>query len=150
MAAVDVPPPPGHLADSLPPCALRSSEQAKQGITVCATIHSPTPFSFNQCDRIMILIAGRVAYFGRSGSQVGGLVHALWVPSCKTILDQVGGLVGTRSGGGGSSGGGSSSSGGSGSSGSGGSGSSGSGSSLAAAEGTTAAAAAGVDSDQQP
>jgi ATP-binding cassette subfamily G (WHITE) protein 2 len=40
---------------------------AKTGMTVCATIHSPTPYTFNLFDRLMILLQGRVAYFGNNG-----------------------------------------------------------------------------------
>lgn len=37
------------------------------GITVVCTIHSPTPYTFNLFDDIMILLRGRVAYFGANG-----------------------------------------------------------------------------------
>jgi ATP-binding cassette subfamily G (WHITE) protein 2 len=37
------------------------------GITVVSTIHSPTPYAFNLFDDIMILLRGRVAYFGPNG-----------------------------------------------------------------------------------
>jgi len=38
------------------------------GITICATIHSPTPFAFALFDSLMILLRGRVVYFGDRGA----------------------------------------------------------------------------------
>lgn len=40
---------------------------ASHGITVCATIHSPTPYMFNLFDRLLLLLKGRVVYFGPNG-----------------------------------------------------------------------------------
>ena len=40
---------------------------AKTGITLCATIHSPTPYCFDLFDRLTILLHGRVAYAGANG-----------------------------------------------------------------------------------
>jgi ATP-binding cassette, subfamily G (WHITE), member 2 len=37
------------------------------GITVCATIHSPTPYCFSLFDRLLLLLRGEVVYFGESG-----------------------------------------------------------------------------------
>ncbi|KAK9804705.1 hypothetical protein WJX72_000974 [[Myrmecia] bisecta] len=37
------------------------------GITVCTTIHSPTPYAFALLDRITILLRGRVVYWGLNG-----------------------------------------------------------------------------------
>ena len=42
---------------------------AAGGITVAATIHSPTAYTFNLFDRLMILLRGKVVYFGRQGPQ---------------------------------------------------------------------------------
>ena len=39
----------------------------KTGITICATIHNPTPYCFNLFDRLMILLHGRVVYNGENG-----------------------------------------------------------------------------------
>ncbi|EIE26352.1 hypothetical protein COCSUDRAFT_39467 [Coccomyxa subellipsoidea C-169] len=39
----------------------------KNGITICATIHSPTPYCFNLFDTLMILLRGHVVYFGENG-----------------------------------------------------------------------------------
>ena len=39
----------------------------KSGMTICATIHSPTPFCFNLFDRMMILLGGTVIYNGHNG-----------------------------------------------------------------------------------
>ena len=37
------------------------------GITIVTTLHSPTPWAFSQLDRLLILLSGRVIYFGRNG-----------------------------------------------------------------------------------
>ena len=39
----------------------------KTGMTICATIHSPTPFCFRLFDRMMILLRGHMAYAGPNG-----------------------------------------------------------------------------------
>lgn len=36
-------------------------------ITIAATIHSPTPHTFDLFDRILILQRGRLVYFGANG-----------------------------------------------------------------------------------
>lgn len=38
-----------------------------EGVTVCATIHSPTAYAFGLFDGLMMLTRGRVVYFGRQG-----------------------------------------------------------------------------------
>lgn len=43
---------------------------AKSGITVCATIHSPTPHVFRLFDRLLVVLRGRTAYFGDNGADV--------------------------------------------------------------------------------
>ena len=40
----------------------------RTGITICATIHNPTPYCFNLFDRLMILLHGRVVYSGENGA----------------------------------------------------------------------------------
>ena len=40
---------------------------AGHGITVCATIHSPTPYCFNLFDSLLLLLRGQVVYFGTNG-----------------------------------------------------------------------------------
>eukprot|EP00884_Botryococcus_braunii_P006506 jgi/Botrbrau1/15857/Bobra.40_1s0041.1 len=37
------------------------------GITICATIHSPTPYAFRLFDTLMLLLRGHVVYFGERG-----------------------------------------------------------------------------------
>lgn len=81
---------------------------AKTGITLCATIHSPTPYCFNLFDRLMILLRGRVAYFGDNGAAAvayfeaafptvprfagGGVFHnrAEWIVDLTTKADREG------------------------------------------------------------
>ena len=53
----------------------------KTGITICATIHNPTPYCFNLFDRLMILLHGRVVYSGENGVQRGSapvLLQRAW------------------------------------------------------------------------
>jgi ABC-type multidrug transport system ATPase subunit len=41
---------------------------SNDSITVCATIHSPSPQTFNLFDKIIILLSGRIVYFGDNGN----------------------------------------------------------------------------------
>ena len=43
---------------------------ARSGITVCATIHSPTPYTFRLFDRLLMLSRGKMIYFGHNGEQL--------------------------------------------------------------------------------
>ena len=56
----------------------------KTGITICATIHNPTPFCFNLFDRLMILLHGRVVYSGENGRLpvLCLIYHGLCAPAC--------------------------------------------------------------------
>ena len=40
----------------------------KLHITVVATVHSPTPYCFTLFDRLMIILSGRIVYFGDRGT----------------------------------------------------------------------------------
>ena len=51
----------------------------KTGITICATIHNPTPYCFNLFDRLMILLHGRVVYSGLNGA-LPALAVKVWMP----------------------------------------------------------------------
>jgi len=44
---------------------------ARGGVTVCATIHSPTAFAFGHFDRVLMLHGGRTVYSGPPGSMIG-------------------------------------------------------------------------------
>jgi ATP-binding cassette subfamily G (WHITE) protein 2 len=48
---------------------------ASTGITICATIHSPTPYSFSLFDRMLLLLSGKMVYFGRNGTQAIEYLH---------------------------------------------------------------------------
>ncbi len=39
-----------------------------EGVTICATIHSPTAYAFSLFDTLMMLTRGRVVYFGKQGA----------------------------------------------------------------------------------
>jgi ABC-type multidrug transport system ATPase subunit len=41
---------------------------ADEGLTICATIHSPSPTAFQLFDRMLLLLSGQVAYFGPRGA----------------------------------------------------------------------------------
>ena len=45
----------------------------RMNLTVCATIHSPTPYCFNQFDRLHLLLRGQTVYFGPNG-----VLHLIW------------------------------------------------------------------------
>lgn len=50
---------------------------ALMGITVCATIHSPTPYAFGLFDRLLLLLRGSPIYFGPNGSVVLNYFHTV-------------------------------------------------------------------------
>ena len=63
------------------PLALQVMMLVKQlvydGVTICATIHSPTAYSFGLFDKLIMLVRGQVVYFGKQGAslaQAGGWV----------------------------------------------------------------------------
>lgn len=41
---------------------------APRDITICSTIHSPTPYCFSLFDRMLLLLRGQVVYFGQHGA----------------------------------------------------------------------------------
>jgi ATP-binding cassette, subfamily G (WHITE), member 2 len=49
---------------------------ASHGITTVATIHSPTPYAFGLFDRLLLLLRGRVVYFGQNGSRALNFFHS--------------------------------------------------------------------------
>ena len=58
---------------------------AHSGITVCATIHSPTPYAFALFDRLIILLHGHVAYAGASGVDIPSHVQCLLQPTTNSM-----------------------------------------------------------------
>ena len=58
----------------------------EHGITVCATIHSPTPYCFSLFDRLLLLLRGQVVYFGAAGSSAVDYFHSA-VPNVATLGD---------------------------------------------------------------
>lgn len=60
----------------------------KSGVTICATIHSPSPFCFQLFDRLMVLARGEVAYHGPNGSEmVEYFKHGCGITPPHTALD---------------------------------------------------------------
>lgn len=43
---------------------------APRDITICSTIHSPTPYCFSLFDRMLLLLRGQVVYFGQHGARL--------------------------------------------------------------------------------
>ena len=54
---------------------------SSSNITICATIHSPTPAIFQLFDNMMILLRGQMAYFGSAGLLTSLLTHAYQFPA---------------------------------------------------------------------
>lgn len=48
---------------------------ATTGITVCATIHSPSEYVFNMFDRVLVLVEGRVVHFGPDLTLFASMIH---------------------------------------------------------------------------
>ena len=48
------------------------------GVTIVATIHSPTAYAFSLFDALMMLTRGRVVYFGPQGQEVVDYALATW------------------------------------------------------------------------
>ena len=58
-----------------------------EGVTICATIHSPTAYAFGLFDGLMMLTRGRVVYFGRQGTQPVGYALEHWPHGGKSGAD---------------------------------------------------------------
>lgn len=41
-----------------------------EGVTVCASVHSPSSYVFNLFDNILLLLGGRLVYFGRKSRSI--------------------------------------------------------------------------------
>ena len=39
----------------------------QEGVTICATIHSPSPYTFALFDRLLVLVRGECVYHGPNG-----------------------------------------------------------------------------------
>jgi len=48
-----------------------------EGVTVIATVHSPTAYAFSLFDSLMMLVRGRLVYFGPSGAPALDYVRSL-------------------------------------------------------------------------
>ena len=59
---------------------------ANYGITVCATIHSPTPYAFGLFDRLLLLLRGSPIYFGANGKQALEYFHSV-TPTLEGVRD---------------------------------------------------------------
>lgn len=49
---------------------------ASSGITVCATIHSPSPYAFSLFDKLLLMLKGKTIYFGRNSEVIPYLENA--------------------------------------------------------------------------
>jgi ABC-type multidrug transport system ATPase subunit len=59
---------------------------ASDGVTVCATIHSPSPYTFNLFDSLLVLVRGETVYFGPNGSDMLSYFRGLAVKPPSTQL----------------------------------------------------------------
>ena len=48
---------------------VKALTRTMNSITVCATIHSPSPQTFELFDKVIILLSGRIVYFGNNGER---------------------------------------------------------------------------------
>ena len=65
---------------------VKSLTQGANSITVCATIHSPSAYTFRLFDRLLILLRGRLAYFGTVGTILATLPGLIGVgPGCQHV-----------------------------------------------------------------
>ncbi|WIA12825.1 hypothetical protein OEZ85_006453 [Tetradesmus obliquus] len=58
------------------------------GVTMVATIHSPTAYSFSLFDSLMMLVRGRTVYFGKPGDAAVSYVRALHGAQGITLTQQ--------------------------------------------------------------
>ena len=42
----------------------------QEGVTICATIHSPSPYTFALFDRLLVLVRGECVYHGPNGQEM--------------------------------------------------------------------------------
>lgn len=56
----------------------------ERNMTVCVSIHSPPPYTFDLFQRICILQRGRVVYFGNNGEEAIEYVHKM-LPSLRSV-----------------------------------------------------------------
>ena len=49
---------------------VKALTRTMNSITVCATIHSPSPQTFELFDKVIILLSGRIVYFGDNGERL--------------------------------------------------------------------------------
>ena len=72
-----------------------STGARSSGMTVCATIHSPTPATFALFGRVIILLRGQMVFFGENGAH--SLSYALLLLRLRASIHHERALVqGTR------------------------------------------------------
>jgi ATP-binding cassette, subfamily G (WHITE), member 2 len=57
------------------------------GVTICATIHSPSPYTFDLFDRLLVLVRGETVYFGPNGDRMLDYFKNVGVAPPKTALN---------------------------------------------------------------
>ena len=50
---------------------VKALTQSRDSITVCASMTAPTPFTFRLFEKVLLLMRGRIAYFGNNGGSRG-------------------------------------------------------------------------------
>jgi ABC-type multidrug transport system ATPase subunit len=58
------------------------------GVTVCATIHSPSAFCFNLFDSLLVLVRGQVVYAGSNGPGMIEFLQQTAPPQVMALLGQ--------------------------------------------------------------
>ena len=57
-----------------------------ENVTICATIHSPPPYTFQLFDRLLVLVRGETVYFGPNGDAMVSYFKACGVTPPHTML----------------------------------------------------------------
>ena len=59
---------------------------ASENVTICATVHSPPPYTFTLFDRLFVLVRGEVVYFGPNGEPMREYFRNCGVEPPQTLL----------------------------------------------------------------
>ncbi len=60
---------------------------AQDGVTICATIHSPSAYCFGLFDRLLLLVRGDAVYFGQTGSAMIEFMQQMAPPKVMALLN---------------------------------------------------------------
>lgn len=57
----------------------------REGITICATVHSPTAYTFSLFDRMLLLLRGQAIYFGDNGATAEAYFSSPAIPPVEGV-----------------------------------------------------------------